>query len=83
MKGHTTPGAAMLGRIVAIADVFDALTQSRPYKDAWTVEDAVSEISAQSGRQFDPAVVEAFLHLLPSPVKDPRFINPLAGVSSA
>jgi putative two-component system response regulator len=48
-------------RIVAVADVFDALTHERPYKAAWTIEDAVNEISEQSGRQFDPAVVDAFL----------------------
>jgi HD-GYP domain-containing protein (c-di-GMP phosphodiesterase class II) len=56
-------GAAipLVGRIVAVADVFDALTHSRPYKEAWTLRDAVTEISAQAGRQFDPVVVEAFL----------------------
>ena len=51
------------GRIVSVADVFDALTHSRPYKDAWPLADAVREISDGSGRQFDPAVVEAFLAL--------------------
>ena len=51
------------GRIVSVADVFDALTHSRPYKDAWPLTDAVREISNGSGRQFDPAVVEAFLAL--------------------
>jgi len=48
------------GRIVSVADVFDALTHSRPYKDAWPLADAVREISAGSGQQFDPAVVAAF-----------------------
>lgn len=48
------------GRIVAVADVFDALTHERPYKKAWPVEQAVAEIEAQSGRQFDPQVVWAF-----------------------
>jgi putative two-component system response regulator len=51
------------GRIVAVADVFDALTHGRPYKVAWTVEEAVAEIVRQSGRQFDPRVVEVFLEL--------------------
>ena len=51
------------GRIVSVADVFDALTHSRPYKDAWPLADAVREISDGSGRQFDPAVVRAFLTL--------------------
>jgi len=48
-------------RIVAVADVFDALTHSRPYKAAWEVPDAIAEMRAQSGRQFDPKVIEAFL----------------------
>ena len=51
------------GRIVAIADVFDALTHARPYKKAWPIKKAVQEIVAQSGRQFDPAVVQAFVKL--------------------
>jgi putative two-component system response regulator len=50
----------LAGRIVAVADVFDALTHTRPYKDAWTVEAAVAEIRGLSGEQFDPRVVEAF-----------------------
>jgi hypothetical protein len=50
----------LAGRIVAVADVFDALTHERPYKHAWTAEAAVSEILSQAGRQFDPGVVEAF-----------------------
>ncbi len=51
------------GRILAVADVFDALTHERPYKAAWPVEKAVAEITNQSGCQFDPAVVKAFLQL--------------------
>lgn len=47
-------------RIVAIADVYDALTTERPYKQAWTHEQAVEEIVGQSGRHFDPEVVSAF-----------------------
>jgi putative two-component system response regulator len=50
-------------RIVSLADVFDALTHDRPYKAAWTVHAAVVEIERQSGHQFDPRVVEEFLHL--------------------
>ena len=49
------------GRILAIADVFDALTHDRPYKDAWDPERALEEIRSQRGRQFDPDVVDAFL----------------------
>lgn len=49
------------GRITAVADVFDALTHERPYKQAWTVEAAVAEMERCRGGQFDPAVVDAFL----------------------
>jgi putative two-component system response regulator len=48
------------GRIVAVADVFDALTHARPYKRAWSVADAQVELRGQSGRHFDPGVVDAF-----------------------
>ena len=51
------------GRILAIVDVFDALTHERPYKKAWPVAEAVAEITRQSGQQFDPQVVAAFLTL--------------------
>jgi putative two-component system response regulator len=58
---------ALAGRIVAIADVFDALTQQRPYKPAWPVADAIAEIDRQRGRQFDPDVVDAFLRVIEQP----------------
>jgi putative two-component system response regulator len=51
------------GRIVAVADVFDALTHERPYKRAWPVREALAEILQQAGRQFDPEVVQAFSRL--------------------
>ena len=49
------------GRIVAVADVYDALTHVRPYKPAWTRADAVAEITSHAGEHFDPRVVDAFL----------------------
>lgn len=52
------------GRIVAVADVYDALTHERPYKHAWTKEEAIAEIERQSGRQFDPQVVTALLYMM-------------------
>lgn len=52
------------GRIVALADVFDALTSVRPYKKAWTTEEAVAFIQDNSGRHFDPSLVEIFLQQL-------------------
>jgi putative two-component system response regulator len=55
---------ALAGRIVAVADVFDALTQQRPYKPAWPVADAIGEIDRQRGKQFDPEVVDAFLRVI-------------------
>lgn len=50
----------VLGRVCAVADVFDALTSDRPYKEAWSVEKAVDWIQTESGKKFDPLVVEAF-----------------------
>lgn len=55
----------MLARISAVADVFDALTSNRPYKQAWGVEDAASLIVSESGKSFDPAVVRAFEAAMP------------------
>jgi putative two-component system response regulator len=54
----------LAGRIVSVADVFDALTQQRPYKPAWPVGDAIAEIDRQRGRQFDPDVVDAFIRVI-------------------
>jgi putative two-component system response regulator len=51
------------GRIVGLADVFDALTHERPYKQAATADQAIAEIRRLKGCQFDPKVIEAFLHL--------------------
>jgi len=53
------------GRIVAVADVFDALISVRPYKKAWSVEEAVSFIGDGAGSQFDPEVVTHFMQRLP------------------
>ncbi len=59
-QGLTGEGIPLEGRLVAVADVFDALTHERPYKKAWPVAEAVAEIESQSGQQFDPRVVEIF-----------------------
>jgi putative two-component system response regulator len=60
LRGDDIP---ICGRIVAVADVFDALTHERAYKHAWRLDDAVEEIKLQSGVKFDPAVVDAFLQV--------------------
>ena len=51
---------ALAARIVSVADVFDALTSKRPYKEAWTSERGIAAIELGTGKQFDPSVVEAF-----------------------
>ncbi|GIU15787.1 two-component system response regulator [Shewanella sp. c952] len=58
LKGEDIP---RIGRIVAIADVFDALTCERPYKRAWSVEEAVALLQKEAGEHFDPQLVPLFL----------------------
>jgi PAS domain S-box-containing protein len=53
----------LVGRIVTVADVFDALTHDRPYKSAWPVDQAMALIRSTAGSQFDPNVVESFLSI--------------------
>jgi response regulator RpfG family c-di-GMP phosphodiesterase len=53
------------GRVVAVADVFDALTSARPYKEAWEVGRAVAELQRGRGAHFDPVCVDAFVAELP------------------
>ena len=55
----------LVGRLVHVADVFDVLVHERPYKEAFSVEDAAAEIEGGAGTQFDPEVVEAFADLGP------------------
>ncbi len=62
LSGEDIP---LVGRIVTVADVFDALTNERPYKKAWPLEAAMAEIASQGGKQFDPRVANAFLSLPP------------------
>jgi len=61
IKGKEIP---LEGRIVAIADVFDALTTQRPYKQAWPVEKAVTYLRERAGTQFDPLLVSTFIEAL-------------------
>jgi putative two-component system response regulator len=62
-NGRAGEDIPLPGRIVTVADVFDALTHRRPYKDAWPIEEAVHEIVGASGTKFDPHVVTAFARL--------------------
>ncbi len=60
-RGLSGADIPIVGRIVAIADVFDALTCIRPYKRAWPVEDALGLIEKEAGQHFDPELVKLFL----------------------
>jgi putative two-component system response regulator len=61
-RGNMIP---LTARITALADVFDALTHRRCYKEAWAVEDSLREIASQRGKHFDPGLTDAFLKLVP------------------
>lgn len=61
LKGEAIPLEA---RIVALADFYDALTHERPYKKAWTSEEALAEVQRQRGVHFDPAIADAFLDMM-------------------
>ena len=60
LKGNDIPLSA---RIVAVADVFDALTSIRPYKEAWSIDQALDYIREESGKHFDPTLVTAILSM--------------------
>ncbi len=62
LAGEAIP---LTGRIVALADVFDALTSVRPYKKAWEIETALQWIQDQTGSHFDPRLTELFMQLIP------------------
>ena len=80
-NGLAKAAIPLVGRLVAVADVFDALAHRRPYKHPWPVDEAAGEISRQSARQFGPAIVEVFKtldhHALVSGKPDP---TPAAGL---
>lgn len=61
LKGEEIPLAA---RVFAVVDVFDALTNDRPYRSAWSQERALEHIRSEAGKRFDPKVVSAFIQLL-------------------
>lgn len=61
LKGEEIPLSA---RIFSVVDVFDALTSDRPYRKAWTKEEAITYIQQESGKHFDPEVVKVFLEMI-------------------
>jgi HD-GYP domain-containing protein (c-di-GMP phosphodiesterase class II) len=61
LKGEQIPLAA---RIFAVVDVYDALISDRPYRKAWTKAKVLEHLKAESGKHFDPQVVEAFLKMM-------------------
>jgi PAS domain S-box-containing protein len=63
LKGEEIPLSA---RIFAVVDVWDALSSERPYRGAWSVERVIEYLREQSGKQFDPQVVEVFLKIIPN-----------------
>ncbi len=63
----------MSARIVAVADVIDALSHERPYKEAWSLEETLAEIQDKKGTQFDPMVVEACMEVYSEDLRDIHF----------
>ena len=64
-KGLTGQSIPIEGRIVCIADVFDALTTKRPYKPAWSFDESINYLKEQAGSHFDPQLVELFVGSIP------------------
>ena len=71
-KGEEIP---LTGRIVALADVYDALCSRRVYKDPWSEDDVLAEIKKLSGTKFDPEIIDIFFEILPS-IKQIRSLYP-------
>ena len=74
LRGDEIP---LAGRIAAICDVFDALLSKRPYKEGWSLEEALGEMEYLSGTHFDPGLIEVFLpiadsfaHIMDPPTRD-------------
>ena len=64
-QGLKKENIPLIGRICGLCDVFDALTNKRPYKPAWSFQRAAEEIQQQNGKHFDPSLVESFVKILP------------------
>jgi len=85
LKGSEIP---VVGRVCALADVFDALTSDRPYKKAWSIGEAVDYIVDEREKHFDPLIVEAFIENIDGVLKiiskyaEPRNVNKIDHVPS-
>lgn len=77
LSGNDIP---LSGRVTALADVYDALTHRRPYKEAWPAEAAVEEIARDRGSRFDPAVVDVFMGLDHEALLEPVAVDDLLAV---
>ena len=64
--GRSGEGIPLAGRIVALADAFDAMTHDRPYKQGIAPERALEVVESERGRHFDPQVVDAFTRVFPN-----------------
>ena len=73
LKGEQIPSAA---RIFAIVNVWDALCSDRPYRKAWSKEQALEFIGSESGKHFDPNVVQGFLELIATETEDGHLLLP-------
>jgi HD-GYP domain-containing protein (c-di-GMP phosphodiesterase class II) len=80
-EGRIGKAIPLYGRIVAVADTFDAMTSSRPYQDAISHEDAKDQITGWSGIRYDPVVVQAFVEVFPEVVATCNTISFPAGFS--
>jgi len=81
LAGHDIPAE---GRIVAVVDVYDALSTARPYKTGWSPERVRREMLTQRGRHFDPAILDVFLDLVaPGPVPGQLSPGPVPGQLTA
>ncbi|WP_407569595.1 tetratricopeptide repeat protein [Deinococcus altitudinis] len=78
-NGLAGPDIPISGRVVAVADVFDALTTARLYKPAWSVDDALDEMRSLAGTQFDPEVVACLLALIDSELSSVSELMSLRG----
>jgi len=72
-----------VGRICAVCDVYDALLSTRPYKDPWSIQQALEEVKRLSGSMLDPRLVAAFIELAPGLGKELEAIGKQASGRAA